>query len=177
MATHLKISGLGTLLLIIAVAGLAQAENRVELFSDLHKVLKVGQGVAVGDESGQMLKGKVEELLPSSIVIRVKEGRGTRTQSFTESQVTIIKRTAHIWDGAVRGAAIGAGIVAAVSGHGTMPGSTYLAGAGVGAAIGLGIDAAFVPPTVYVSSSQKRRVQLTPLFTKDRAGMLATLRF
>ena len=50
-------------------------------------------------------------------------------------------------------------------------------GTGTGAAIGLGLDVAFGPKTVYVSRASRKGLVLSPLVTKDRRGVLATIRF
>jgi hypothetical protein len=87
-----------------------------------------------------------------------------------------------VWDGAVKGLAVAVITMALIAepydctGCAVAP-ELYLFVGGIGAGIGLGIDALVGPKTVYRSPSQKRGVRLAPFVGKDRLGLQAVIRF
>jgi hypothetical protein len=146
-------------------------------FQVLQNRLKPGQTAVVVDRSGREIVGTVAEFSSNSLVLR----NGSVGQSFDAADVAIIKRAGPIWDGAVKGAGIGMlSMFIALSGcYGSSceKGSFVVLGGGVGAAIGLGIDAAFGPKTVYRSAQPPRRLAVAPVVSKDRQGVAASIRF
>src|SRR5947208_9260964 len=72
-------------------------------FQPLQGRLKVGQKALVLTSSGRTISGKVTELSPSSLVLT----NGSIRQIIDASEVAIVKKPGPIWDGAVKGGAIG----------------------------------------------------------------------
>jgi len=143
-------------------------------FQPLQGRLKVGQQALVLTSSGRTISGKVTELSPSSLVLT----NGTIKQIVDAAEVAIVKKPGPIWDGAVKGGAIGLVTMwLALSGcHGCGNGQAAAMGMGVGAAIGLGIDAAVGPKTIY-KVPPARRVSLAPVVAGDRRAFSASIRF
>ena len=139
--------------------------------------LRVGQVAEVVDNTGLTVRGKVLEISGSTLVLT--GGAGTR--SFTGQDVTIIRRTGPIWDGAIKGAIIGAAPwIAVASGCNSCEGIWPAAAstAAIGAAIGVGIDALFGPRTVYRASPVgSRTVRVIPTVSRERKGLRAAIAF
>jgi hypothetical protein len=131
-------------------------------FERLQSRVKIDQLVIVTDSAGQKTVGKIKELTGSGLVIDVRtenprDGSGRPRYSFADakrfdaSDVQRIAKPGPIWDGAVKGAAIGLASMMIIfraypcSGCG----NAYWSALGVGAGIGLGFDAAFGPKTLY----------------------------
>jgi hypothetical protein len=91
----------------------------------------------------------------------------------------MIKRAGPIWDGAIKGAVVGGllPIVFLQSCYHCVGPSFFMGTAGIGAAIGLEIDAAFGPKTVYRADEQTRSIAIVPVVGRDRRGVLASIRF
>lgn len=137
--------------------------------------VKVGQKVEVLDQEGRLLHGKVLEVTPVSLVILTEAN--TRA-TFEPSGVRRIRREGPIWDGAVKGLATAATITLVV-GRGYIwdyP-RILLFNSAVGAGIGIAIDAAFGPATVYRGPRLARSVTLSPIVGPNRQGLSATIRF
>jgi hypothetical protein len=99
-------------------------------------------------------------------------------QSFTPESVTRIRRVGALWDGAVKGAVVGF-LIPILAGALKYEGgaSVLLPFAGMGAGIGVGIDALFGPSTVYRASRQPGRMTVAPMIEKDRRGLTLSLSF
>ena len=92
--------------------------------------------------------------------------------------VTRIRRVGTLWDGAVKGAIVGALIPILFGAFKYEDGAQItLTIAGMGAGIGVGIDALWGPRTVYRSPRQTRRLTIAPVIEKQRQGLMATVRF
>jgi hypothetical protein len=138
--------------------------------------LKVGQVAEVVDMTGLTVRGKVLEFSGSKLVLT--GGSGTRT--FTGEDVTIIRRTGPIWDGAVKGALIGVApvLIIAANCHDCGLGPAAAIYGAMGAGIGVGIDALFGPRTVYRAERPGAvTVRLVPSLHKDRKGLNAAISF
>jgi hypothetical protein len=144
-------------------AGQVSVYERRDSFGSLHRRLRVGEVVRVTQRSGDETVGKVTEISPSGLVIATRkanprDGSGRPryewidARTFAPAAVEKITREAHIWDGAVKGAAIAlASMLIATRGcYGCEGiGYVYLMSAGIGAGIGLGIDAAIPARAIY----------------------------
>lgn len=178
----------------------ARAQTATQSFTELQGMLRRGQMVVVTDESGRETQGKLAELSVSSLVIFTKEkthdSRGmehetwTAKQSFAEGAIKEIRRRDSLGNGALIGLAVGAipAVVAAVvfggacaNEGGSCP--AYSVGlpalfAGAGAAIGAGVDAMIGRhKVVYVSPPRTRALTFSPVFGRDRQGVLVSVRF
>ena len=157
--------------LALAIVALTHATAAAQEF-DTDKI-RVGQTVLVRDLKGAEVKGIVQSADLSRLVV------GTRV--FTPAEVDRVLRPGPIWDGAVKGALI-AGIttllVGATLGEGCYGcGEAFVASSLIGAGIGVGIDAAWGPKTVYHNRGGTRKVTLAPVIGKSRRGLAASIRF
>lgn len=136
--------------------------------------VRVGQRVVVVDTSGRETSGIVRAV--SDVRLDVDYGvNDVRTLQIDE--IERVKRT-RLWDGAVKGAAIGL-IPAVLS---LLPECVGCPRAGkfagllaLSSALGLAIDAANGPDTVYRGRS--RRVAIAPVLGRGRAAAIASIRF
>lgn len=152
--------------------------------------IRLGQTVVVRDTSGYETKGVVESVEPSKLVVKYAFGRLpdpsdpakllNDSRAFTPAEVARVQRPAPVWDGAVKGAVVAlvpVGILTANCDCGAPPvGAVALIG-GIGAAIGLGIDAAWGPKTIYRRNSVTRTLGLAPIAGKGRRGIAASIQF
>ena len=81
-----------------------------------------------------------------------------------------------IWDGAVKGALVPLVVVLLAPDCYNCEGF-YATTVAIGAGIGLGIDAAFGPKTLYVAAARPRKVGLAPILGRDWRGISASIRF
>jgi hypothetical protein len=152
--------------------------------------IRLGQTVVVRDASGYETKGVVQSVEPSKLVVKYGVGRLpdpsepgkllNDSRTFTPAEVSRVQRPAPIWDGAVKGAVVALvplGILTANCDCGGVPiGAVALIG-GIGAAIGLGIDAAWGPKTIYRGTSAPRTLAIAPIAGKGGRGVAASIRF
>lgn len=152
--------------------------------------IKVGQKVYVRDLAGAETKGVVQSVDASKLV--VKFGAGTfpdptdpsralnDTRTFSPADVDRVRRPGSIWDGAVKGALVGlipVIVASAAECYGCDLGPAMAAMVAAGAGIGLGIDAAWGPKTVYRNPGVSGRVTVIPVISRDRRGLAASIRF
>ena len=140
--------------------------QRSDSFGSLHRRLKAGKVVRVTQRSGDETVGKVTEISPSGLVIATRifnprDGSGRPrvewdgARPFAPAAVDKIAYEAHIWDGALKGAAIALASMLILT-HDCFGrydcngiGFFYAMSAGIGAGVGLGIDAAIPARTIY----------------------------
>jgi hypothetical protein len=155
-------------------------------FDNLGTKVKPGQKVIVIDQQGRRTEGLVDTVSATALVVNfyrgaVTDSSLTTTRTFTPDEVWSVQKPGHIWDGAIKGAIVGlipAGIFAAAECYHCDEGSFTAFTVGMGAAIGLGIDALFGPKTVYRRASRASRVSLAPIVgTRGRRGVAASIRF
>ena len=156
-----------------------------ETFGRLSEKLKPGQTVIVVDDHGARTSGEVVSVSAGELVVKYARGRIAdptlqTSRSFTPSGVDRVFKPAPIWDGAVKGAVVGlipALINIAADCYNCHEGSFTAFTMGVGAGIGLGIDAAFGPRILYRGHAAPSRVSIAPMIGRHRSGMLASIRF
>ena len=175
--------------LALAIVALTHAGAAAQGF-DTAKI-RVGQTVLVRDLTGAETKGIVQSADLSKLVVKYGAGRLQDpndpsktlddTRTFTAAEVDRVRRPGPIWDGAVKGAVIGAiaaWLVGASLGEDcTGCGEAIVTSAVIGAGIGIGIDAAWGPKTVYRNHGGSRKVTLAPVIGKSRRGLAASIRF
>jgi hypothetical protein len=133
--------------LVILLPGMVKGQQPVKSFDQLNVRLKVGDKVLVTDTQGRKYQGKIDDLSSSALVL-------DRTQTLSAADVQLIEdRPADtLKNGALIGmgtavALVGGSMAAACSGEPDCAPSagwmTFAIGvyAGIGAAIGTGIDA------------------------------------
>ncbi len=167
--------------LVVAVGlfpGVSRAQE-IPMFEDLQRTLKKGQTVLVTDDTGLKVRGKVDQVSASSLIILTK-GPGRRT--FVESTVSEIRRPDSKVNGALIGASVGAGLALwdylidpSEPGNGTIT----TVSVGLGAAIGAGIDALVGRDgrLLYRSPHHGVNLRLTPLLDRNRQGASISFSF
>jgi hypothetical protein len=160
----------------------APAQTVAHSFEELAQVLKKGRTVVVTEASGHRTKGTVVDVSKSSLLVFVPEAR-----TFAEGTVTEIRGPDTLRNGALTGLGVGAGaglvMVAAMCADGPDCGPSVQVvsvAAGIGAAIGAGIDALLNNrgKVLYrLSRQQTFSLTISPLAGKDRQGVLASVRF
>jgi hypothetical protein len=152
--------------------------------------IRLGQTVVVRDAAGYETKGVVQSVEPSKLVVKYGVGQlpdpaEPRTllndrRTFTPAEVSRVQRPAPIWDGAVKGAIIAllpVGILTMSCDCGAPPPGFVAFVGGIGAAIGLGIDAAWGPKTLYRGTRAPRSLAVAPIAANGRRGIAASIRF
>jgi hypothetical protein len=174
-----NLARLGGLVVVAALfPGVGRAQE-ITTFEDLQRTLKRDQTVVVVDDAGLRIRGKVQELSPSSLIILTK-GAGRRT--FVESTVAEVRRPDSVANGALMGAGVGAGLALwdylidpSEPGNGVIT----VVSVGLGAAIGAGIDALINKSGKVLYRSPRHAVNLgvTPLLQRHRQGVSLSVRF
>jgi len=152
--------------------------------------IRPGQTVIVSDTSGAETRGVVQQVDASHLVVKYGVGivpdpadpsRALKdTRTFTPADVDRVRRPGPIWDGAVKGAAVAlipVLLIGAAECYGCDLGGAQASILAIGAGIGLGIDAAWGPKTVYRTRGVSRSVAIVPLIGRDRRGLAASIRF
>jgi len=152
--------------------------------------IRAGQTVLVRDLSGAETRGVVLSADESKLVVKYGTGLLTDptdptkllddTRVFTPAEVDRVRRPGPIWDGAVKGALVALvpiGLIASIDCYDCGLGGAYAAILGMGAGIGLGIDALWGPKTVYRNRGASRKMALVPMIGKQRRGFAASVRF
>ncbi|HJU41222.1 MAG TPA: hypothetical protein VJ691_00350 [Vicinamibacterales bacterium] len=103
-------------LIALAFAAPATAQDTVTSFADLSKVVKRGNVVFVQNEKGERVKGKITELSDASLQIMTGGVLG-RTYTFQAEQVTRVSKIDSRLNGFLIGAIAGA-VPGLILGHG-----------------------------------------------------------
>ena len=162
------------------------AAQTAESFEQLRVLVQPGETVSIKDTTGAISHGRVAALSSTSLTLQ----GSTFTREFLEEQVLSIARRRQdpLGNGALVGLAVGGGLAIAAGGS-TCNGDDWvnlceggtvllLAGmwGGLGAAIGLGIDALIVREhPVYRAPVQELRISVQPIFSAGRRGVLVSL--
>lgn len=148
-----------------------------DTFGDLGRELRPGHTATITQASGVAFTGKVLRLSSSEVVIATTGQVSER--AFAAAEVTRIQRVGNLWDGALKGFLIADGLplISNLKGGGAFCGPCHLMLGGIGALIGLGIDAAFGPATVYQASPRGPRLAVQPLVVGGRKGVRFTITF
>jgi hypothetical protein len=172
-------------LVIVAVAHASAAAQGF----DTGKI-RVGQTVLVRDLTGAETRGIVQSADMAKLVVKYGVGRLQDpsdpsktlddTRTFTPAEVDRVRRPGPIWDGAVKGALVAlipVALFASAECSGCELGGAYATITAIGAGIGIGIDAAWGPKTVYRNRGESRKMTLAPVIGKGRRGVAASIRF
>jgi hypothetical protein len=173
---------LGTAL--AASVSTVQAQGVASNLRELQLLVRPGETVTVTDAQGREVKGEIQTLSPSLLALSDRSG----SHEWTESDIVSIRqrKSDSLGNGALWGLAVGAGVVL-VAGLSTAEGPdedwVWLAAAfygGVGAGIGVGIDAMIKKDYVIFEPSSApppTEVRLVPLLTPKRQGLLVSVAF
>ena len=173
---------MAALLALIAVS--AEAQELAGSFEQLRVLVKPGDTLTITDGTGQRMRGKLTQLSSSSLVLDVAGA----LRQFQESDVNTIEKRGSdsLRNGALIGMAVGGGIagigIAASANSSDADASLFVFGtlvyAGVGAAIGMGIDALIEGRRVIYAGSHATRTTLniSPIVHGGRRGVLMSVR-
>ena len=179
---------LAAISLLLAFA-LAAAQEPVRDFSQLNTRLKPGDTIWVTDAQGREVKGRINSLAPDSLGV---DAGGFRTFSAGEVSMIRLRQGDSLGNGALIGLAVGGGLTLAFclpNTNGDDKGYCYLGAlfyAGVGAGIGVGIDALIpgkklvayrAPGTPSSSESRHARVSIAPVVTPRAKGVAVSFAF
>ncbi|WP_291984127.1 hypothetical protein [Luteitalea sp.] len=128
-------------------ASVVRGQGVAESFTELQALVELGQTVTVVDASGREVTGSITAITPARLVL----GGGGRERAWQEADVVRIRHRGQdsLRNGTLIGLGVGAGVAAvAVLAGPSLEGSdadwgffTVAVGAGLGAAIGVGLDA------------------------------------
>jgi len=162
----------------------ANAQGVATSFTELRLLVSPGDTVTVHHHGGEQTKGKILSLSPTSIAILTRSER----HDLDEGDVSVIVQRRQ--DSLKNGALWGAGITSVVFGIGLAQvcegecGSAVLVSgvlfyAGLGAGIGVGIDAMITSPRVIFekASSSSSRLRVSPLVGPRRRGVALSMAF
>jgi hypothetical protein len=161
----------------------AEAQAMARSFEELIGVVKAEETVIVTDMKGRRVKGALTAVDEDSLSLAI-DGR---TQTFARSEVSTIRVADGLGNGALIGAGAGLGaalgILAIVgSGDGYVLPSAKVGAplllSGIGTLVGVLVDRAHEGGRVlYVSPRQTSGLVVSPLFGKDRQGVLVFVHF
>jgi hypothetical protein len=155
--------------------------------AELPSVVEPGETVYVTDASGVRDKYKMQGVSPDASSLLLERNGAIRELQQDEVLNIAVKRGDRLWDGAVKGALIGASpmlitaiVCAAVDGCGAEALAVSLYTGLIGAGIGVGIDAAFKETHVVYSAVppvSQPKIVVAPLITGQRRGALVQVNF
>jgi len=170
--------------LIALMTASAEAQQLAGSFDQLLVLVKPGDTLTITDGTGQRMQGTLTQLSASSLVLDVSGA----LRQFQESDVNTIEKRGpdSLRNGALIGMAVGAGIlgvgIAASANSSEGDASLFAFGAlvyaGVGGAIGIGIDALIEGRRVIYAGSNSTRTTLSisPVLHGGRRGVLMSVR-
>jgi hypothetical protein len=170
--------------LLLAVAS-AAAQEPVRDFSQLNTRLRPGDTIWVTDAQGREVKGQILSLAPDQLTL---EG-GARTFAGPDVKAISVRRGDSLRNGALIGMGVGGGLVAVgclaagEEGDGAWCVAGALIYAGIGAGIGVGIDA-LIPGKKIVAyrapgsgSVSHARLSIAPVVTRRSKGLALSFAF
>ena len=169
--------------LLLLIIPSAEAQQIAGTFDQLRVLVKPGDTLTVTDSTGQRMRGRLAELSASSLRLDVSGG----LRQFQDSDIdTIEKRGSDsLKNGALIGMAVSGGLAVlgmAASGVASEDPGFFVAGtllySGIGAGIGVGIDALIEGRHVIYarSNSAKMTLAIAPILSRSRKGVLLSLR-
>ena len=153
------------------------AQTTATSFDELRRVLKDGQAVVVTDASGRRTKGRVASVSasPPLLVVHAPDAR-----TFAPDSIGLIRAVDPVWTGAVIGGSVGFGLALwdyLIDPSEPGNAAIFTVFTGVGAAVGLGLDAAIKGKVLFRSPGHTARLTVAPLVANHRKGVLVSLRF
>src|SRR5688572_25152466 len=97
------------MILVLLQAAPAAAQGT---FEALGAKLRQGQKIIVIDQQGARTEGRVQDVTPTTLVVDYGQGRVPdpslkTTRTFKVDDVRRVQKPGHLWDGAIKGAAVG----------------------------------------------------------------------
>jgi len=173
----------GVVLIVLAMAANARAQELAGSFDQLRVLVKVGDRVRISDASGREVSGTIADLGPASLALTT----GGARRDFREDQIDTIRqrRPDPLSNGARWGLLVGGGFGlltgAALVGDGNSAAVMIpimgLAYGGIGAGVGAGLDALLSAEQVIYARRRASRVRVAPLVSRQRKAVLVSLAF
>jgi hypothetical protein len=172
------------LALLLAAPGLAGAQGIANSLHELRLLVRAGDTVTVQDTGGREVKGRIDALSASRLVLVTSSGR--REWEDADLRVIRQRRGDSLGNGALIGLGVGAGLGLAgglalqeESDEAGLVATIMLVYGGLGAAIGVGVDALVTRQYVIYERPDAARpqVRVTPLLTPRAQGLRVTLSF
>jgi len=172
------------LVLVTATASMVGAQEVASSFDQLRILVKPKDTVSVTDSSGQEIRGTIAALSSASLELVVDGNRRT----FLDSDIRTIRqrRSDSLRNGALWGFGVGTGIgllgcfsAASESGEfGLVPPCALVYG-GMGAGIGVGVDAMIRRTQVIYSkpTGSSARLTVSPVVARERKAVLVSVGF
>jgi hypothetical protein len=171
---------------VLALAHVANAQDIASNFDQLRVLVRPGDTLTFTDEAGNEFKGRLLELSSSLLAVRT----GNKRRELTVDEIQRITRPQHgdAGTGALWGAGVGAGFGMLMISTQFPSGrcsdcAGYLFSSGlVFGGIGAGLGAAFAAGSthqqlVFNKAGTPLKLTVAPLVTRERQGVLASLRF
>lgn len=173
-------------LALLLTTSTAEAQQLAGTFNQLQVLVKLGDKVTVTDVAGNEMGGRIEALSSSSMALLVSGMR----RELREAEISTIRqrRSDPLKNGALWGLGVGAGLgtVAGLAlasdchncnNSWIIPFAAAFYG-GIGAGIGVGIDALVEGQQVIYARAQpsSARLKVAPLLTRSRKGVLMSWR-
>jgi hypothetical protein len=170
----------------ISVPLFAAAQQPVRSFDALNTRLKPGDTVWVTDAQGREIKGRITSLAADSLIV---DADGRKTLPATQVRIVENRRRDSLANGAIIGMVAGfataAGVIIADCTNDTCPAGGIVIYAllfgGVGAGVGVGVDAAIPGRRQVVyrapSSGPSARLSIAPFITPRTKGVAVAFSF
>ncbi len=182
-------TALAAVALLLLCPALAAGQAPAPTFDQLAEALTPGQRVIVTDVDGRTAKGRVSEVTPSGLTVRVFEGFVEQPRRFERDAVRTVRRTDSVLNGVLIGVAAGfAANEVWVRAQCGPPGSddectaiarvigwvTIVPGSG---AIGALVDKLIGETVLYQRPAAKATLRLTPDLGPKRTALRVLVRF
>ena len=154
----------------LVLSGTASAQASAD---DLRNRMKAGQKVAVIDDQGRKVQGRIVDLTVDSLALAGKSGR----EEVPYAQIVTIDRVDDLKNGALIGLAVGLGLFALDAAFAAEDGVTLNAAGyvvigalygGLGAGAGTGIDALIGGNRNIYQRGRGTRISIAPSIGRDR---------
>ena len=180
---HTKATAILAASLLLAFFGSRQALAQGEAtqvdpaFLQLQNTLKVDDTLTITSDNGNKIKGRLIEITPDHILLRVKN----RQETIATPQIMKVgKRKNGVLLGAIIGAGASIPFALGVSSYAYNEGGSGAAALVpimMGLGIGIGIDALLPSTRTMYDRNSQRRITVSPVIDRDRMGGRITLKF
>jgi len=167
---------------LVGPAGLVCAQTEARSFEEISRELRRGKSVAVTNDAGRQVKGRVTDLSPASLTLLV-DGK---EEQFTEANVrqiterrrnTLTYGVSGLATGVIAGVFVGSLLQLESGSRGQVLGLSLLLFGGAGAGIGAAIGAATTHERVVYRAQGATTIAIAPLTSPRGIGLGARVRF
>jgi hypothetical protein len=190
---EMKITGWLAILMLVLGGNLILAQESVLSFDELEKEISIGESVRIIDKSGDIIKGRVEDITPESLLLK-----GRRSSQLNRERLDLPVNSIRViqkerkdpwWNGFIIGGGAGAvgGLILAKTQCSNDSECSAIArvifipaGMAIGMATGALIDRAVTKyDTVFTGNkaSTEQRFQISPVISREQKGINISLAF